>query len=99
MIVEGCFDAMHLWQHGCRAVVALMGSHLSEAQQGIILSAIRDKPRPLVLALDNDEAGRKATSLILARLAPYAYIRVHRFESENDQPEGMSPEAIASLLA
>ena len=98
VIVEGFFDAIYLWQHGCRSVIALMGSHLSLPQELLLLDAISENRRHIVLALDNDEAGRKGTDLILPRLAPHAYVRVHRFPEEGGQPDGMSMEAIRAMM-
>ena len=75
VIVEGYFDVMRLWQNGIRRVVAIMGTHLSDAQEQLIRSDLRDDDR-ILIALDDDDAGRKAVPAILARLAPYAFVRI-----------------------
>src|SRR5205814_3327866 len=57
VIVEGFFDCMKLHQHGCRKVVALMGSTLSTAQEELIRTHTYRNSQVIVM-LDEDEAGR-----------------------------------------
>lgn len=52
-VVEGIFDVMWLWQHGYPAV-GLLGSKASSEQ----VKQIKDITTDVVIALDNDEAGR-----------------------------------------
>ena len=54
-VVEGALDCMWLSQHGYPAV-AILGASLSKTQIEL-LSTLR--PHEIVLALDNDDAGRK----------------------------------------
>jgi DNA primase len=61
-IVEGALDAIWLHQHGYNAV-ALLGMNLSK-QQGEILRRVRTSE--IVIATDNDEAGRRAGESIRA---------------------------------
>jgi len=57
VIVEGYMDAIQAHQHGFTNVVAQMGTTLTQAQ----LKTLSRFARRLILALDADEAGAKAT--------------------------------------
>lgn len=57
ILVEGPLDAIWLDQHGIPGGAALMGSNLSQEQIHFLQVA---QVRELILALDNDEAGRRA---------------------------------------
>jgi DNA primase len=57
VIVEGYMDAIQAHQHGFTNVVAQMGTALTQAQ----LKTLSRLARRLILALDADEAGAKAT--------------------------------------
>ena len=57
-VVEGALDAMWLNQHGYSSV-AVLGASVSHLQVELISSL---KPSEVVLALDNDEAGKKGTA-------------------------------------
>jgi DNA primase len=65
VIVEGYLDVLQAWQAGYRNVVAQMGTALTERQ----LRQLQRYAKQLVLALDADAAGAKATlrSLEVAR--------------------------------
>lgn len=68
VVVEGFFDCLKMHQAGVPAVVALMGAALYEAQKSALLRHFRS----LILMLDGDTAGRRATAAITAQLRPYA---------------------------
>ena len=68
VIVEGFKACMWLVQHGFPTTVALTGSSISKDQMNIIA---RMSGNPIVLFLDNDEPGRKATWLEGKRLRPF----------------------------
>ncbi len=93
VVVEGFFDAMKLHQNGCRKVVALMGSTMSYAQEEL-LRKHSDQIGRVIVMLDEDEAGCAARADIAARLARFAYVRIHSFEKEGMQPEDLSQEQI-----
>jgi DNA primase len=59
-LVEGQIDAVSMWQHGYKNVVAIMGSQLSEQSAMLILTVTST----LMLVMDGDEPGRKATKEI-----------------------------------
>ena len=67
VIVEGFKACLWLIQHGFPATVALMGASMSEDQRNLIA---RMSGNPIVLFLDNDDAGRKATLKEGKRLRP-----------------------------
>ena len=98
VIVEGFFGAMKLYQHGCRKVVALMGSSLSAAQEGLIRKHTGQSSR-VVLMLDEDEAGRLGREDIAVRLAKFVFVKIHVSNKEGQQPEHLSAEEVAALLA
>lgn len=96
VIVEGFFDCMKMHQHGCRKVVALMGSTMSAAQEEIIKQLLT--PTSLVIVmLDEDEAGQAGREDVASRLCLFAFVRIHTFQSEGMQPENLSPEEISTF--
>ena len=95
-LVEGVFDVLHLWQHGLRKVVALLGSSLSAEQEALLFERTPFAPQ-LVLLLDADDAGRKGTADLLARLATRTFVKVVTLPREGRQPEHLTPAEITSL--
>ena len=97
VIGEGYFDALHLWQHGIRRVVALMGCSLSPRQELLIAGQVSAQTR-VVLMLDHDEAGIKATQVMVPRLSEYCFVRPFRFPEGVEQPDALGLEQLAALL-
>lgn len=97
VIVEGFFGCMKLHQSGCRKVVALMGSTMSEAQEELIRKSTNGKSQVIVM-LDEDEAGRVGREDIAVRIAKFAFVRIHVFDQEGHQPEHMSDTEVAALF-
>jgi DNA primase len=93
VVVEGFFDCFQLHQAGVRSVVALMGSALYEPQQRLLLERFRH----VILILDGDAAGRRATAEIAARLRPHCWVQVIHLPSDI-QPDQMTSEEIRSIL-
>jgi DNA primase len=85
IVCEGFFDCMKVHQAGRHAVVGLMGSALSEAQEKVLRQFAH-----VILFLDGDEAGREATRGIAARLVPQTFVRVINL------PDGKQPDQLAS---
>lgn len=98
IVVEGFFGAMQLHQLGHRKVVALMGSSLSPAQEDLIRRHT-DQHSQILLMLDEDDAGRSARDEIAARLAKFAFVRIHVFGVEGMQPEHLTAEQLAEVFA
>ena len=97
IIVEGFFDAMKLHQHGCRKVVALMGSTLSAAQEELIRQHTNSESHVIIM-LDENEAGQAGREDIACRLSKFCFVKVHSFEQEGQQPEDMSKEDVIQLF-
>jgi len=97
VIVEGFFGAMTLYQHGCRKVVALMGSTMSAAQEELIRKYTNGESHVIVM-LDEDEAGRTGREDIAVRLSRFLFVKVHAFAEEGRQPESLSAEEVAQLF-
>jgi DNA primase len=97
VIVEGFFDCMKLHQHGCRKVVALMGSTLSAAQEDLIRTHT-DCSSQVIVMLDQDEAGQHGREDIACRLAKFVFVKIHAFEKSNMQPEHLSAEEVQELI-
>jgi DNA primase len=74
IVVEGFFTVFEFWQRGRRNVVALMGSSMSTEQERLIVETVGPKGRVL-LALDNDDAGRKGSADALRRLSSQVFVR------------------------
>jgi DNA primase len=72
VVVEGFFDCMKVHQAGFRSVVALMGSALYEPQ----CHALRERFRHVILLLDGDSTGRKASTVVAQKLRPHCCVRV-----------------------
>lgn len=67
IVVEGYKACLWLIQHGFANTVALNGASIGEDQRNLI---VRMSGSPIVLFLDNDETGRKATLKEGKRLRP-----------------------------
>jgi DNA primase len=74
IVVEGFFTVFEFWQRGRKNVVALMGSSMSKEQERLIVQTVGPKGRVL-LALDNDEAGRKGSEDARNRLSSQVFVR------------------------
>ena len=97
VIVEGFFDCMKLHQHGCRKVVALMGSTMSAAQEELIRKHT-DSRSQVIVVLDEDEAGQGGRDDIAVRLAKFVFVKVHTFEKPGAQPDNLTAEEVQQLF-
>jgi len=93
VVVEGFFDCLKVHQAGAPGVVALMGAGLYEAQKVALLRHFRS----IILMLDGDPAGRRATTAIAAQLRPYATLRVIHL-ADGVQPDQLTAEATRQIL-
>ena len=93
IVVEGFFDCLRVHQAGYRNVVALMGVSLSEVQEKLLLQRFQQ----LVLMLDGDEAGRRASQQLAARLAGKVSLSMVEVPSGR-QPDQLSSEEIERIL-
>ena len=94
IVVEGFFDCLKVHQAGFGAVVALMGSALYERQRQLLC----ERFGKVILMLDGDHAGRRASVGIAARLAGSCAVRVIQLAAET-QPDQFSERAIQQILA
>jgi 5S rRNA maturation endonuclease (ribonuclease M5) len=90
IVVEGFFDCLKVHQAGYGNVVALMGASLSDRQSELLHTYFRE----LVVMLDGDEAGRRASRMLAARW-PAAYMA---WVPAGCQPDQLSREAIERIL-
>lgn len=97
VIVEGFFDAMKLHQHGCHKVVALMGSTMSAAQEELIRRHTNSNSQ-IIVALDENDAGKAGRDDIACRLSKFCFVRVQVFENPDTEPEHLSAEDVRSLF-
>jgi DNA primase len=74
IVVEGFMSVFALWQKGRHNVVAVMGNHVSLEQEQLIAASVGPKGRVLI-AFDDDEAGRKGSADAATRLAPHVFVR------------------------
>jgi DNA primase len=93
VVVEGFFDCFKLHQAGIRSVVALMGSALYEPQQRLLV----DRFQHVILMLDGDAAGQRATAEIGARLRPHCSVRAVHLPSDM-QPDLMTSAELWHIL-
>jgi DNA primase len=96
-IVEGFFDAMKLYQHSCRKVVALMGSTMSAAQEELIRQHTNSQSHVIVM-LDENEAGQAGREDIACRLSRFCFVRVHQFDQPDMEPEHLTAEEVQQLV-
>lgn len=92
VLVEGFFDALNVLQAGFNAV-ALMGVALSEQQKTLLLHRFSE----VVLLLDGDVAGRRATERIRDALKQDVRVRIG-IVPEGRQPDGLCAGQITELV-
>jgi DNA primase len=97
VIVEGFFGCMKLHQHGCRKVIALMGSTMSAMQEKLIRLHTNGQSRVIVM-LDEDEAGKAGREDIAVRLAKFCFVKTHVFDQPGAQPDQLSAEGVVEIL-
>jgi DNA primase len=97
-IVEGFKACLWMLQHGYWNTVALMGSYISDRQQKLI----HRLGVTVILMLDNDEAGRRATGRVgdLLWNPMRGKIRVGRypFDDYSSQPDDYGTEGIHHIV-
>jgi DNA primase len=93
VIVEGFFDCMKVHQAGIRSVAALMGSALYEPQRHVLLERFRH----VILLLDGDSTGRKASTVIAHKLRPHCSVQVILL-ADGVQPDQMSAKDTVDAL-
>ena len=92
IVCEGFFDCMKLHQAGLPAVVGLMGSSLSDAQEKVLQKFAR-----VLLFLDGDDAGREGARTIAARLTYHTFVTIISL-LDGKQPDQLSSDEIKAAL-
>ena len=92
-VVEGFKAALWLVQSGIEQVVALMGSSMSESQKKSMLSM---GPKKIVLVLDGDTAGRRASRKIADQLTGLVRTEIVSL-GNSQQPDDLPLEEIYKL--
>jgi DNA primase len=90
IIVEGFFDCLKVHQAGYGNVVALLGASISDRQSELLDTYFRE----LVVMLDGDDAGRRASRVLAARW-PAAHMA---WVPAGWQPDQLSSEDIERIL-
>jgi len=93
VVVEGFFDCMKVHQAGIRSVVGLMGSALYAPQR----QALLERFCQIILMLDGDPTGRKASVVISQQLRPHCHVRVVLLP-DGVQPDQLPAEDIGIVL-
>jgi hypothetical protein len=93
VVVEGFFDCLKVNQAGHGNVVALMGASLSDTQAMLLERHFRE----LVLMLDGDEPGRRASRMVAAQLRGRLPLRI-AWAPEGRQPDQLSDPEIQRIL-
>ena len=97
ILVEDFFDVFNLWQAGCKNVVALMGTSMSDEQERLIVEAVGEKGK-VTLMFDSDESGKSVSRDGLARLVSQVYVKLTKLGKEGLQPDSLSKEKIKKVL-
>jgi DNA primase len=84
ILVEGSLDAIRLYQHGHRNVVATLGTGISEIQRRIVS---RLRPRRIYTFFDRDVAGVHGIEIVQRRLAKYPIFVIRYPAGRNDPAE------------
>ncbi len=95
VVVEGFPSVWWLTQWGWPDVVSVMGSTVSHAQAGIILSALIPDGRVWILT-DGDPGGEGCAKAALALLAPHRFCRWMKLKA--GQPTDLTPGDLEELL-
>jgi DNA primase len=93
VVVEGFFDCMKVHQANARSVVGLMGSVLFEPQRQALLQRFRH----VILLMDGDAAGRKASMVIAQKLRPHCSVRAILLP-DGVQPDQLTAKDIGKIL-
>jgi len=86
ILVEGFFDVFRLYELGYTNIVALMGSALSDEQEGLLKKVLTSKSH-LFLLFDSDEAGLACTKDVLTRMGWYCFVRAVSLPDRIKQPD------------
>ncbi len=92
VVVECPWAAMRLTQAGISNVVALLGTAASSVQLSWLARATR-----VLIMLDGDDAGRKATPVLASALKVSTEVMVHDLPDANE-PEDLSDRELTAIV-
>ena len=69
----------------------------STAQEELIRQHT-DRHSQIIVMLDEDEAGRAGREDMAVRLAKFAFVKIHIFAKEGQQPDDLSAEEVTALF-
>lgn len=96
LIVEGFFDCFHVWQHGYRRVVALMGSSIAPSQVDLLRHHLPGHAQAIVI-LDEDEAGHVGREQVVEALSAFCFVKQWPLGEEDKQPEHLTSEELSEI--
>ncbi len=97
ILVEDLFDVFNLWQAGCKNVVALMDTSMSDDQERLIVEAV-GKNGKVALMFNSDETGKSSSQDALAKLVSQVYVKLIKLGEEGLQPDSLSKKEINNLF-
>lgn len=95
IICEGHFDVIGFYKAGLECAVGVMGSFLSKEQKNLVLKNTDE----VIIAMDNDEAGRRATDQIAGALRGMIRMSVFKYVVDKKDPGELSTEEILQGLS
>lgn len=93
ILVESIGNVMRFWEAGKKNCVAVMGSSLSIVQAKLILAS---KAKNVILAFDNDEAGKKCSKKALKMLEQHVNTKII-FPTEGKDWSDMTNEEVLKI--
>lgn len=97
ILVESFLSVWKAHQAGYPNTVALMGSHLSEHQENLIVGHF-DRPGGVILLFDSDDDGRKCADDCLLRLGKRLFVKAVDISPLSRKPHHLNPEQFKSLF-
>ena len=98
ILVENFLSVFQLHQNGVENVVALMGSSLSEQQEGLIVNNL-GLNREAILLFDDDKDGQKCANDCLTRLSKKLFVKTVDIAPYAKKPHRLNPDTIKKLLS
>lgn len=95
ILCEGSLDALWLHQMGLTNSLALLGSKITNEQVAIIESL---EPDLIINMLDNDEAGKEGTQLLIKKMKRIFPIYKVDFPENKKDPRDCTPAEIRQIL-
>jgi DNA primase len=102
VVVEGCFDAIALVEHGFKNVVATLGADVSIEQIALLLDPELNPSKRITAFFNNNESGKQGRKKLFAQSIFRGFVRLvdfDRVETEGrTDPEQFTKEELLALL-